>query len=164
MKHFDLQKIVLKDWIESKIKNRPIVWKKSEDDAIQGFTTISDNKAMYFIEKNMFLLDFPKMENRLISNNTVEKFVKSADYALPIVFDHQEIMEIDKGKITAAVFKHEDGRKVVVDMKYLKHLDNPNQLKAKQCKDNIMAPLIFFYEYDEEEKELLRLVVMPILE
>ena len=152
MKYFELQREVLKDWMAVKVKGAAPTWKKGEDDVIQGFTALTDNKAIYFIEKEMFLLDYQKMEMRMISNGIIQPFVKSAERAEALVSD---CIKIDTEGRKVAVYKHSDGSEKVIDTKYLKYIDSPDVTSVpgdKKC------PFVFVYEF-----ETLRAVIMPIL-
>ena len=154
MKYFELQREVLKDWIAYQNPvNEAVasVWNKGEDDVIEGFTTVTDSKALYFIEKRFFLLDFPKIGKRAVGNETVNKFINEAALSDDLLFDH---IEIDSEKRKVAIYKRPDGEKTSVDTKYLKFFSNFEAMGVRQRRAHF--PL-YFYEAD-----VLRAVIMPL--
>lgn len=162
MKLYNLLNDILKDWtkkLHTNINLEYILMVCNDE----KFVGVTNNKVIYLIDKEDFLLDFSKTNYGFVgSEKTLDSFLngKSSErlYFKNIMIDKEH------GKV--AVFTDTNKEKsVFINNEFIKYFDYENMI-IYGSKGDISSSAVFFYEPVKndlcEDDEILRMIVMPI--
>lgn len=163
MKLYNFLNDILKEWTKNLHTVKDIIYKLVICND-ERFVVVTNNKCIWFIDKDDFLLDYSKTNNIYIGNeNTINSFLigKSME---KLNFDH---IEISNNKKLAVFISHDDTeKKVFINYDFIKYFEYENMIVYGSKGDISISP-VFFYEIIKneymEDEEVLRIIVMPFL-
>lgn len=153
MKIFELLKDVLKDWLR---RGEYTVWNMTDYEE-NGFVTITNSKALYFVKAKKFLLDFSKMELRRLPRKVVDDCLADRGRSKTIKFSH---IEQPLGLEKLCVFTDFEGKKTEIAYDCLKYFDLDGIIVYEYRKGHPV--LVYEYE-DVTNEEVLKAIVMPYM-